>query len=328
MTFLSRFGAGSGFRSSIIGLCTEECYSPYYLRARPLPPEDSYSACLRTDAPPAIGISEDYQAAHLHAHLFQWYVLHPAVERQPLFDEYLYEFPAAPTGPDAGKKHTQAPVSCRPKAPPFADVVSAKALNALYFDLRSLRAWGAPGKRIVLDRDVLERINVTTFKCNGHAGILKHGARPDWPTQLRQPAYGPERETIDRLLPEAVAQAVKRRPQAPRLRELSEALATMHKILGTRAADVPPDQYVEAKRFLNDLDAAVQVLQQPDACYLLTNRYAAKGGTVPELVRHMDRYSLKFAPATPGDETAYVDLYRALAACDAVARGQAIAAQR
>jgi hypothetical protein len=265
----------------------------------------------------------DWQAAGQNVHL-----LRSSPDQPRLFDKYLYEEALVPSLPDEPKKRTRPPVPSRPKTPPFAEVISAKALNDLFFDLRSLRAWGAPGKNFALEPEVLAQINVTTFKSSGHIGLLKKEGRLDWPALLCQESFRSEREVVDRLIPEAVRQAVKRRAETSIVHELSGAVEGMQKRLAAHVADLPPGRFVPAKRFLNDLDAAVRVLQQPDACYYLTHKYAALGQTVPELIKHMDRYSLKFAPAMPGDEAAYVDLYRALAACDAVARSQAAAAQR
>ncbi|HEY7312139.1 MAG TPA: hypothetical protein VH643_22430, partial [Gemmataceae bacterium] len=45
--------------------------------------------------------------------------------------------------------------------------------------------------------------------------------------------------------------------------------------------------------------------------------WALKGKNVAELVQHMRDKGLWFAPATPGDESAYTSLYYALAAFDA-----------
>jgi hypothetical protein len=288
----------------------------------PLPPEDAYSAYLKTEASP-IDLPDDQPADRRRVYRLRTVAVEPRV-----FDDYLYEPGQIPTESNIVNKQKRPPVPTRPKAPPFAEVISAKALNDLFFDLRSLRFWGAFGKSIPLDGLDLERINVTTFKSSGHIGLLKKEGPLDWPAQLRQESFRPERLSLERLLPEAVRQATKRRAEASTLRELRGALDEMQKRLASAVADVPPVQYAAARHFLSDLDAAVKVLEQPDACFYLTHKYAARGQTVPELVRYMDRHSLKFAPASAGDEAAYVELYRALAACDAYARAQASTAPR
>ena len=90
---------------------------------------------------------------------------------------------------------------------------------------------------------------------------------------------------------------------------------------------VPPSQHVEARRYLNSLQDAVRLLRQPDAGNYFNGTYAARGRTVPDLVRGMKEKGLQFAPAAPGDEAAYAILYQGLAGYDAATQAQ-LAADR
>jgi hypothetical protein len=78
--------------------------------------------------------------------------------------------------------------------------------------------------------------------------------------------------------------------------------------------DLTPSQSIEANRFLNQLSDAVTGLAQPDVASYFSDKFAAKGMTVPELVQFMATKGLKFAPATGGDEAAYSALYNYLLA--------------
>jgi hypothetical protein len=49
-----------------------------------------------------------------------------------------------------------------------------------------------------------------------------------------------------------------------------------------------------------------------DVASYFTDKFAAKGKTVPELIQFMAKKGLKFAPATGGDEAAYSALYNYL----------------
>jgi hypothetical protein len=75
-----------------------------------------------------------------------------------------------------------------------------------------------------------------------------------------------------------------------------------------------PTQYVDARRFLNQLEDALTALQQPDVQNFFNGRWAAKGKTVGDLVKYMADNGLRFAPATQGDEAAYRMLQQRLAA--------------
>jgi hypothetical protein len=63
-------------------------------------------------------------------------------------------------------------------------------------------------------------------------------------------------------------------------------------------------------------------LRQPDAAGYFSPTYSPKVKTVQELVRYMTKNDLRFAPATTGDEAAYLVFYRALASYDVSANLQ------
>src|SRR5207253_647781 len=76
---------------------------------------------------------------------------------------------------------------------------------------------------------------------------------------------------------------------------------------------LPTKDYIAAKRFLVQLNDGLRLLSQPDAENYFNGRYAPRAETVADLIDHMTKEGLKFAPAVPGDETAYENLHRALA---------------
>ncbi len=78
-----------------------------------------------------------------------------------------------------------------------------------------------------------------------------------------------------------------------------------------------PDEYMEAKRYLRLLAHTVTALQEGTASNYLNGHWVAKGKNVAELVQFMAKMGMWFAPATPGDESAYLALYHKLAEFDA-----------
>jgi hypothetical protein len=69
-----------------------------------------------------------------------------------------------------------------------------------------------------------------------------------------------------------------------------------------------------ALRFLNDLADTIRALQEPNIAKYAANPFAESGTTVSELVLHMTRHGLRFAPAISGQEAAYTALHRAMVA--------------
>ena len=60
------------------------------------------------------------------------------------------------------------------------------------------------------------------------------------------------------------------------------------------------------------MQSGANVLHRPDPGLYFTPTYKNVG----ELVKYMAKNDLRFAPAVPGDEAAYLALYRALAIYD------------
>jgi len=80
--------------------------------------------------------------------------------------------------------------------------------------------------------------------------------------------------------------------------------------------DLTPSQHIESKRYLGYLDDSVKALQDPSAVNYFNDKWTASGKDVNELVKNMRTKGLRFAPAAPGDESAYLSLHAALAAYD------------
>jgi tRNA A-37 threonylcarbamoyl transferase component Bud32 len=238
--------------------------------------------------------------------------------RRKMLDEYLYERDQLPT-PEDERERTRNPESRRALGDPsLVEIWSGQALNDLLFRLvRSAPRMPPPSvpSGEPLDPNVLKRINVAGAKHGGNVGLLKNGGRLNWPPALSGADLKEERERISSLAADAVkAAGSNKRVDADRLRRMSADIDGLQKQLVRDVAELAPAQYIEAKRFLNQLKDALTILDQPDAASFLNGKYAARGKTVAELVKNMREYGLKFAPAVPGDEAAYVALYRSLAA--------------
>jgi hypothetical protein len=114
------------------------------------------------------------------------------------------------------------------------------------------------------------------------------------------------------LVRQAKAGAVK----AADLEALEQTVSAMRERLAGMIQDVPDPQYIRAKRFLVDLQSGIKVLHQPDAANYFSPMYGPESKSVRELVQYMSKNGLRFAPATAGDETAYLAFYQALATYD------------
>jgi hypothetical protein len=241
------------------------------------------------------------------------------------FDEYYYERKNTPTFESDRESFNSQQLLRSLNNPPESEISSGKALNDVLDDLLKInKDKGLPTAAPPLDEDVLRRLNLTAGAGNGNAGLLKNDARLTWPLALRDETYKTDRELVNSLAPEAVHQAINGRVDAGTLRELAAASQRLRQNLTANIRDMTANQYTEASRFLGYLDDAIRALGRPDAGDYFTRKYVAQGKDAAELVRNLAAKGLRFAPATPGDEAAYVAVHRALAAYDRAAKAQVV----
>jgi hypothetical protein len=204
--------------------------------------------------------------------------------------------------------------------PPLDEIYSGKSLNDLLSEAQDLLAMQAPGSKVRLGKDVLKYINVISDKDTGSVGIFKDQGRLGWPPALRESAFETHRESLNSLVPKAIQQAARGRVDSDLLKETHATVARIDDQLAkekqnptSEVANLPPADYIKAKRFLAHVKEGLNVLAQPDAENYFNGRYSPKGQTVADLIAHMTKEGLRFAPAEAGDETGYKNLHRALA---------------
>jgi hypothetical protein len=247
--------------------------------------------------------------------------------RRKILDAYLYEREKMPTPEDERQRHQLEQLNRSRNNPPVTEVWSGKALNDILADLRKLPAKPPQAGQLVnvqqlpLDEEALKHINVT--QGTGNIGVLKNEGRLNWPVALNGPDFKEQRERINSLTQAAVRQAEFNGHVDPgTLTQFNRDVDNLQSQLRKHGGDLPFAAYTEAKGFLNNLDNALAALRQPDVGNYFVGKFTLKAKTVPELVDHMRKQGLQFAPATPGDEGAYVALHQALANYDLAAQAQ------
>jgi hypothetical protein len=207
--------------------------------------------------------------------------------------------------------------------PSPGEIYSGKPLNVLMTDLMGMYAQGVSFREIRLAPEVLEHLNVTPMAGEANFALLRDGGKLRWPMAwYRRPlavASADLRTALESSLKEVLAQVRKGPPDPERLDELRRDLEELQAQLKARIKEVPPSTYVEAKRYLTELDEALKVLEHGDATRFVNGAYALDPDrikTVPDLVAFMAEKGLRFAPAVDCDESAYQTLHLALVACD------------
>jgi hypothetical protein len=237
--------------------------------------------------------------------------------RRRLFDQMRYERMNTPTPEDIRQHEQQMALRRARNMPPQTEIWSGAALNALFQNIQQTQAAsGAFGPSVPLDPALLKRINLTTGTTRSGGSMLAERLR--WPLPLAVERYDAEREQIEKLVKEAVAQVEKYgNAEARTLVALRGAIQALQARSDADITRMTPSDSIRSDRFLGELRDAVRVLEQPNAANFFNGRFAAKGNTVGELVQHLTQNGLKFAPANEGDEASYTSLYNALLTYDA-----------
>jgi hypothetical protein len=241
--------------------------------------------------------------------------------RRSIAEEAEWERGRVPDPQRVREADTEAALNRARRDPPLTEVWSARSLNALLDHLSSQpRSQLAKAPNIALDEDTLKSINLAAGDTQANAGLLKDDGKLQWPRPLQGAEFSEARTRLGRLMEEA-AQRLKFNPNAPvppgLLKDMHNDLDALSRRLNGSVGDLPPSQYIEARRYLNQVRDALAALADPKVGAYLSPGWAGKARNVAELVDYLKSKGLRFAAATPGDEPAYTALYRALADFDA-----------
>jgi hypothetical protein len=226
------------------------------------------------------------------------------------FDEFLYERANRPTWLDDLERQRKLDLRYALSNPSGSEILQGISLNTLLDSLKQMQTKGGAGADVPLSEEILGQINVTAG-AGVNPGLLK-AERLTWPVGLAGTDFADDRKKVERNLAAAISEAERGPVETGRIQDLSTAVEKMNEDLGARIGEITPSQYIEARNYLRLLNDAIRALSGPNATNYVNNKYAAKGKTVADLVKNMS--GLKFAPATPGSERAYKDLYEKLVA--------------
>jgi hypothetical protein len=229
--------------------------------------------------------------------------------RRKAFDEFLYERANTPTWLDDLERQHKLDLRYALTKASGSEILSASTLNTLLDSIKQMQSKGVKGPDIAVRAETLEKINVS-----GGSGVnpaLLKNEHMTWPLALTRSEFAEDRKNIERNLAATTREAEVGSVEPKRLQELRDEVDKMSGQLGHQIGDMTPTQYIDAKNYLQLLGAGLRLLERPDGGSYVNGKYTAKGKTVGELVRNMS--GLQFAPASPGTEQAYKELYQRLA---------------
>jgi hypothetical protein len=149
--------------------------------------------------------------------------------------------------------------------PPLTEILSAGALNDLLGRPSQQQGKGEHGPDIPLDPHRLEGSNLTGQDSRANAALRANEGELQWPLPLTGLEFQDSRRHMDRLLEDAVSRVEFGNPvEAGKLEDLRTELARLNTTLSRHIGTLAPAEYMEARRYLDQLADAVLALEDPN----------------------------------------------------------------
>jgi hypothetical protein len=183
-------------------------------------------------------------------------------------------------------------------------------------NIQQAQASGVSAPPVPIQPDLLSHINLNSGDTYVGVGLLGNLKKFNWPWILKQKAFADSRQTVEQSLRNSVAQVKSSGIDLDEVNKVTDAVKSMEGQVGAMAQgqEITPTQYVDGMRYLKEIKQSLQVLQQSDAAKYFSGSYQARGDNVAQLVQNMSGQGLRFAPAAPGDQTAYTALHQDMVA--------------
>jgi hypothetical protein len=210
-----------------------------------------------------------------------------------------------------------------------AEIVDGRSLNLLLEDVDKHRSNKTTLPEYDLPAELFAHINIKPAGADTQSlGLLRDRGKLNWPSALVDMLPAATRKEIEsraRSLADNASQGNGADRNAAKDLRLEIAQAREQLLKKANYFDTRP--YMDAKRFLDDLDNAREAIERGNADpQIQFQEMLAKGkiGNLNDLVKVMTEKGWRFGRALPSDEGAYRALHSALAAYD-VALNQQVA---
>jgi hypothetical protein len=209
----------------------------------------------------------------------------------------------------------------------IAEIYDGRAINYLLDDLERYRD-KTPIGEFSLDESILKHLNIKPKGGQSNSlGILRDGGKLNWPSalvELLTPEVRTEMEARSQKLAQDAITGVE--PDRNALKDLRIQIDQAMNQLLKKANYFDTEPYMQAKRYLQDLDSARKAIDFGGVSTQVQYQQCLAKGEIRSLndfVRVMIGRGWRLAPALPDDRPAYSALHAALASYDVAMNQQA-----
>jgi hypothetical protein len=188
------------------------------------------------------------------------------------------------------------------------EIQSGRSLNSLAIEIRRLEEQGAKAEAPLFPAEVLAKI---AYDGPG-AGLLTvaRAGKPIFPPAMGGEAFADLRANLEKHTVAVLEPVTQGQAADPMAADRLAAAARKAKEAAP-LRDLPADEAATVTGFLDSLEGLAEKAKDPSLAGIYP-KWGAMGANASELVRHMGRHRLTFAPAPAGSEQAYAALHRGL----------------
>lgn len=191
------------------------------------------------------------------------------------------------------------------------EVSNGKSLNYLLDDLRKYPGKKVSGDVVHLREDIWLHVNVAKGRFG--MGLLRDSL--NWPAAVQEIINVNKRKELDTQLQAMVKKSAKGQGvDANALKDVRNEIEKLREDLVKKANEISTPQYIDAKRFVQELYEATRALENGEAKVQADfQRFVEGGKSVQDVAEYMVANGLNFTGATAADEAAYRAVHSALA---------------
>ena len=194
------------------------------------------------------------------------------------------------------------------------EVATGDPLNQILTAAAGLTAKGATAPSGFLAPNLLSEVRFAGGPSADALNLLRGGSRTPLPAALAAAPLTTAGEAVEKALAGvAAATAAGKQPEQTVLATLDAAVEVAQTALTPAVRDLEFEDATAARRYLNHAAAVAKVMRDPAARGLFDPKWPTEGTSAADLVAHMTKFKLRFAPADAGADEAYLALHRNLA---------------
>jgi hypothetical protein len=194
-------------------------------------------------------------------------------------------------------------------------IANGESLNHIMVAVVALEGKGAKGASAFLAPNLLSDVRFSGSPTAEAMNVILSSSKLEPPVAFETEPLRPHAAAIERDFAGLIAPVLLGKPVDPaKMIKFETTLKQAQDAATPLTRTLPFEDAIALRKFLNQFDAAVKVLRDPNAAGFVNPKWATEGTNVADLVKHMTKYKLLFGKAEPGSEEAYLALHRGLSA--------------